>query len=157
MNIIFLEFPWDSTNIIWDNLQDWAYLLDNFHPLDPRRMLCTFFVLLVVSRQWVVFRIENRYRGKNYAGGSNESIIHLIEQKDFKNPVPDYITYVRSYLDILKKVVLQSFLWITLAMVFLAGTSRINIYSLGYLVSAFVFLWYGSDFYLRPISRILRW
>lgn len=59
-------------------------------------------------------------------------------------------------MDILKRVVLQSFLWITLALVFLAGTNRVNIFSVGYLCGAFVFLWHGSDLYLRPISKILK-
>lgn len=142
---------------MWEGLQDWAYLLDNFHPLDARKLLCDFLLLVLVSRQWVVFRIEKRYAGKRYAGGSNESIIHHIDEKNFENPVHDFITYVWSYLCIIKKLLLQSFLWITLAIIFLAGTKRVNIYSLGYLVAVFFFLWHGSDLYLRPIPKILRW
>ncbi|KAJ8911745.1 hypothetical protein NQ315_003645 [Exocentrus adspersus] len=63
---------------------------------------------------------------------------------------------VKSYLDIFKRGILLSFLWITLAIVFLAGTNRVNIFSIGYLIGAFIFLWHGSDFYLRPIPKILR-
>ncbi|XP_026683596.1 piezo-type mechanosensitive ion channel component [Diaphorina citri] len=65
--------------------------------------------------------------------------------------------FSRSWLDIAKRVILQSFLWFTLAVVFLAGTNRVNIFSLGYLVGSFIFLWQGNDFYLRPINVILRW
>ncbi|XP_018574920.1 piezo-type mechanosensitive ion channel component isoform X3 [Anoplophora glabripennis] len=149
------EFPWDKTNYL-RALQDWAFLLDKYNPPPVKKLICDFILLLIVSRQWVVFRIERRYAGKNYAGGSNESIIHHAEEKGFVNPVPDFITYVRSYLDIFKKGILLSFLWITLAIVFLAGTNRVNIFSIGYLIGAFVFLWHGSDFYLRPIRSILR-
>lgn len=148
------EFPWDKYDLI--ALQDWAFLLDKNNPPPVKKLICDFVLLLIVSRQWVVFRIERRYAGKNYAGGSNESIIHHAEEKGFVNPVPDFITYVRSYLDIFKKGILLSFLWITLAIVFLAGTNRVNIFSIGYLIGAFVFLWHGSDFYLRPIRSILR-
>lgn len=52
----------------------------------------------MVSRQSIVFRIENRYANREYPGGSNESIIHLSEQKNFVNPVPDFITYCRYVL-----------------------------------------------------------
>ncbi|KAJ8961208.1 hypothetical protein NQ318_008891 [Aromia moschata] len=148
-------FPWDQTKM-FRALQDWAYLLDTINPPPAKKLICDFILLLVVSRQWVVFRIERRYAGSNYAGGSNESIIHHAEEKDFKIPVPDFITYVRSYLDIFKKGILLSFLWVTLAIVFLAGTNRVNIFSVGYLIGAFVFLWHGSDFYLRPIPKILK-
>lgn len=47
-------------------------------------------------------------------------------------------------------------MWITLAIVFLAGTNRVNFFSLGYLVGSFIFLWQGSDLYLRPIPKILK-
>jgi hypothetical protein len=47
---------------------------------------------------------------------------------------------------------------VTLAIVFLAGTNRVNLFSLGYLVGAFVFLWQGEEIYLRPVPYILkRW
>ncbi|CAG9862827.1 unnamed protein product [Phyllotreta striolata] len=150
-----IEFPWDNPTQTMKNLQDWAFLLDTYTPPIVEKLVFDFLLLVGVSRQWLVFRIEKRYEGQNYAGGSNESIIHNAEEKDFVNPVPDFITYVRSYLDIAKKAVLQSFLWVTLAVVFLAGTSRVNIFSIGYLLFAFLFLWHGSDFYLRPIHKIL--
>lgn len=90
---MFLEFPWDKYDLI--ALQDWAFLLDKNNPPPVKKLICDFVLLLIVSRQWVVFRIERRYAGKNYAGGSNESIIHHAEEKGFVNPVPDFITYVR--------------------------------------------------------------
>ena len=46
----------------------------------------------------------------------------------------------------------------TLAIVFLAGANRVNIFSLGYLLGAFVFLWQGEEIYLWPVPCILkRW
>jgi len=47
---------------------------------------------------------------------------------------------------------------VTLAIVFLAGANRVNIFSLGYLMGAFIFLWQGEEIYLRPVPYILkRW
>lgn len=94
--IHFSELPWDKKeDKSLANLRDWAYLLGFYYSPPVRKLLCDFFLLLAISRQWVVFRIERRYAGKNYAGGSNATIIHHAEEKGFKNPVPDYITYVR--------------------------------------------------------------
>jgi len=63
----------------------------------------------------------------------------------------------RSWLDILKRIVLIGFIWFTLAIVFLAGTNRVNLFSLGYLIGSFIFLWQGNDYYLRPVNVILKW
>ncbi|XP_049822868.1 piezo-type mechanosensitive ion channel component isoform X3 [Aethina tumida] len=150
-----VDYPWDHSETLI-RLQEWAYLMDDTYPPSPKKLICDFVVLLLVSRQALVFRIEKRHAGKRYAGGSNESIIHLAEDSSFSNPVPDFITYVRSYLDIVKRVVLPSFLWITMAVMFLAGTNRVNIFSIGYLLGAFIFLWQGSDLYLKPIPKILK-
>lgn len=65
--------------------------------------------------------------------------------------------FVRSWLDILKRIVLIGFIWFTLAIVFLAGTNRVNLFSLGYLIGSFIFLWQGNDYYLRPVNVILKW
>ncbi|XP_025831153.1 piezo-type mechanosensitive ion channel component [Agrilus planipennis] len=148
--------------IAWDNspllrrLQDWAYVVDPVYPLRPERIVCDAILLLLVSRQALVFRIEKRNVGQEYPGGSNESIIHHAEQKGFVNPVPDFITFCCSYLDIFKRGIILGFMWVTLATVFLAGTNRVNIFSIGYLLGSFIFLWQGSDLYLRPIPRILK-
>lgn len=69
----------------------------------------------------------------------------------------NYIILFRSWLDIVKRIVLIGFIWFTLAIVFLAGTNRVNLFSLGYLVGSFIFLWQGNDYYLRPVNVILKW
>ncbi|XP_030761127.1 piezo-type mechanosensitive ion channel component isoform X3 [Sitophilus oryzae] len=150
-----IDYPWNE-NPLWIRLQEWAYLINDKYPPNPKRLIWDFLLLFFVSRQWVVFRIEGRYSGRNYAGGSNDSIIHLAEDKNFENPVPDFITYCRSYLDIAKRCILCSLFYATLAAVFLAGTNRTNLFSVGYLIGTFLFLWEGSDMYLRPIKDIIK-
>ncbi|XP_023706983.1 piezo-type mechanosensitive ion channel component isoform X4 [Cryptotermes secundus] len=152
-----IEYPWNQS-LILRNLQEWMFLPDPVHPPAAYKLVCDFVLLMLVCRQSLVFRIERRYAGQIYAGGSNKSILKETEQPGFVNPVPDHISYVRSWLDIAKRCFLSSFLWVTLAIVFLAGTNRVNIFSLGYLVGAFVFLWQGEEIYLRPVPYILkRW
>lgn len=75
--------------------QEWAYLLDYEDPPPPKKLICDFVLLLMVSRQSVAFKIEKRYKDREHPGGSNDIIIHHAEEKDFVNPVPDFVTYVR--------------------------------------------------------------
>nr|XP_018904349.1 PREDICTED: piezo-type mechanosensitive ion channel component 2 isoform X6 [Bemisia tabaci] len=152
-------FPWcniDST--LLHNLRVWLFLADESRNTKKvSRVLCDFILLLIASRQAVVFRIEKRHQGLDYVGGSNESIIHLIDEPNFQNPTPDFISSARGWLDIGKRIFVQGFLWLTLAFIFLTGTHRITFFSLGYLIGAFIFLWLGNDLYLRPIRIILKW
>ena len=46
--------------------------------------------------------------------------------------------------------------WVTLIMVFVAGLGGKSLFSLGYLIFAFVFLWKGNDLYLKPMGSVLR-
>lgn len=57
-----------------------------------------FMVLLFVTRQTKVFRIEYQDRDDCYAGGSNKSIIHEMENPNYINPVPDFISEKRFYI-----------------------------------------------------------
>ncbi|KAK9510545.1 hypothetical protein O3M35_005299 [Rhynocoris fuscipes] len=149
-------YPWDQSETL-ERLQEWMFFPDRINPPEAYKLLCDFIVLLLVCRQGVVFRTENRHRNFEYPGGTNKSILHHFEEQNFINPTPDFISFTRSWLDVIKRIVLSGFIWVTLAIVFLAGTNRVNIFSLGYLIGAFIFLWQGNDFYLRPIRSILKW
>jgi len=55
-----------------------------------------FVVLLFVSRQSIVFKIERRHIDIEYPGGTNRSIIEEAEKPSFVNPVPDFVSHIRS-------------------------------------------------------------
>ncbi|XP_065164464.1 piezo-type mechanosensitive ion channel component isoform X3 [Atheta coriaria] len=151
---VCIDYPWDNSDIL-RSLQEWGFLLDRQYPPPAKKILCDFALLILVYRQSLVFRIEKRYANTEYAGGHNRSVIEDAETPNFEIPVPDFITYSRTYLDIFKRIAFLPLIWFTLAIVFLAGTNRVNIFSLGYLIGSFYFLWIGSDIYLRPIPIIL--
>ena len=46
--------------------------------------------------------------------------------------------------------------WVTLFIMFITGTTRINLFSMGYVISVFVFMWYGQEFLLKPLRTIRR-
>nr|XP_014270454.1 piezo-type mechanosensitive ion channel component isoform X3 [Halyomorpha halys] len=152
-----VRYPWAEKSARMNSFREWFYLPDNFDPPPSYKIICDFLVFMLVCRQGVVFRIERKHIDGSYPGGTNRSIVDDAELDQFVNPTPDFISYTRSYLDVVKRILFQAFLWITLAVVFLAGTNRVNLFSLGYLIGAFIFLWQGNDLYLRPVKTILKW
>lgn len=135
------------------------YFPDPESPPNPKKLICDFILLLMIVRQSLVFRIELRSRstGEEFVAGHNFSVFQEMDKPNFVNPVKDYVSNIHCWLDVVKRGSMMSFMWITLSIMFLAGTKKTNIFSLGYLIGAFIFLWQGSDFYLRPIKTILKW
>jgi len=157
------DYPWTGVQVLED-FKTFAFLPEKTVEFkDKAKLLMLDFVLLLfMCRQLVVFRIEARYENSvvTYPGGSNKSVLSDIDQLGtvpFDNPTHDFIDKIRNYLDILKRFVFVIFFWATLAIVFLTGTSRVNLLSLGYIIGSFIFLWQGTDFYLRPIYTIMKW
>lgn len=114
---------------------------------------------MMISRQSLVFSIEqsNILAGREFVAGHNFSVCQDMDNPNFINPVKDYVSHIHCWLDVFKRGSMMSLMWITLSIMFLAGTKRTNLFSLGYLIGAFVLLWQGSDFYLRPVKTILKW
>ena len=46
--------------------------------------------------------------------------------------------------------------WSVLSIVYLAGTTRISLLGLGYLIACFYFLWYGQDFLTKRVPVMFR-
>lgn len=157
------DYPWTGVKMLED-FNIFAFLPENTLEFKQksRLLMLDFVLLLLMCRQLIVFRIEARYENSvvSYPGGSNKSVLNDIDQLGtvpFVNPTHDFIDKIRNYLDILKRVVFVLFFWAALAIVFLTGTSRVNILSIGYIIGSFIFLWQGTDFYLRPIYVIIKW
>lgn len=155
--------PWNDVKVLED-FKIFAFLPENTMVFKSKAklLLLDFILLILMCRQLIVFRIEARYENSvvSYPGGSNKSVLNDIDQLGtvpFNNPTHDFIDKIRNYLDILKRCVFVLFFWAALAIVFLTGTSRVNILSIGYIIGSFIFLWQGTDFYLRPIYVIITW
>lgn len=56
----------------------------------------------------------------------------------------------------IKVFVFSYFFWLVLCLIFITGTTRINIFCLGYLVSCFYFMLFGGSVLMQPVRYILR-
>ncbi|XP_030240836.1 piezo-type mechanosensitive ion channel component [Drosophila navojoa] len=141
----------------WSN-PNFDQLLDT--PIKSKLFL-DFVVLMLISRQRKAFKMEIRQDNISYPGGDNKNIIHNIAKLGhvyFRNPTHDFCSFVRNYSDVLKTIIFCSFLWITLAIIFMGGVCSMDMLSLGYLIFALVFMLQGSEVYLQNIYYIsCRW
>ncbi|XP_074140853.1 piezo-type mechanosensitive ion channel component 2-like [Sminthopsis crassicaudata] len=150
------DYPWRFMRpAIHSNLIKWLYLPDFAKKPDAAFLLHDFLLLLFASLQWQVFEDENKASVRMQVGDNVEISRDLVpEDLNQFTSVPNFI-YSRSYLDMAKVIVFNYHLWFVLCLVFLTGTSRINILCAGYLVAFFYFMLHGRALLLRPVKIIL--
>ncbi|KAL1505850.1 hypothetical protein ABEB36_005313 [Hypothenemus hampei] len=157
-------FFYNSQTIFWNSsdfllrLQQFCHLPNMAHPPVKEKISNDFILLLIMSRQWFGFKRETKGNSQYSSAGNNESVIHLIDEPDLNNPIPDFTTYVKTYLDASTMFLFRGWFYLSLIATFLAGTMRPSLYSFGFILLASVILWEGSDIFLRPPNKILfRW
>ncbi|XP_067651571.1 piezo-type mechanosensitive ion channel component 2-like isoform X3 [Haliotis asinina] len=151
-----INYPWHMTSQITDsNLEQWLFLPDYIKPPHALKLVADFFQLLFACLQWRVFSVERGPDSEAYGGGDNQDILPEVEA-NMEIPVPDFTTSSKSYLDVVKYAVFEYMFWVTLAIVFITGTARINLFSMGYVIGVFCFMWYGQDLLIKPLRKLLR-
>ncbi|XP_067410652.1 piezo-type mechanosensitive ion channel component 2-like [Emydura macquarii macquarii] len=151
------DYPWRTSRwTIHSNLIKWLYLPDFAKRPDVSFLLYDFLLLLFASLQRQVFEDENKACVRMQAGDNVEISCELDPATLSQySPVPNFI-YCRSYLDMAKVVVFSYHFWFVLCLIFITGTTRINIFCLGYLMACFYFMIFGSSLLLKPVKNILR-
>uniref|UniRef100_A0A0M3KAN0 PIEZO domain-containing protein n=1 Tax=Anisakis simplex TaxID=6269 RepID=A0A0M3KAN0_ANISI len=159
---------WSYIAISFAFLFTWQYILCVGIP----KAFCQadFFLLLFICQQLGVFYIEANEQ--DYIGGTNESIVDgpstrhgrkalfKIDSDDKAEEVnepalPDFVGKMDSLLDRLKRIIFVHLYWVTLSVVFVAGTSRVTLFAFGYVVGCFMFLWVGNSLFLKPMRITL--
>uniref|UniRef100_A0A4W5NPH0 Piezo TM25-28 domain-containing protein n=1 Tax=Hucho hucho TaxID=62062 RepID=A0A4W5NPH0_9TELE len=152
-----VDYPWrTSSQALTSNLIKWLYLPDFAMRPAPSFILYDHLLLLCSTLQWQVFEEENRATVRLMAG-ENVEISRSLDPRSFSQYIPvNNFLQCRSYLDIAKVFVFSYFFWLVLCLIFITGTTRINIFCLGYLLACFYFMLFGGSLLMQPVRNILR-
>ncbi|XP_053280799.1 piezo-type mechanosensitive ion channel component 2 [Pleuronectes platessa] len=151
------DYPWRTAfQPLTSNVIKWFYLPDFAMRPDPLFIFYDHLLLLGSSLQWHVFEEENRAAVRLLAG-DNVEISRSLDPCSFNQFIPvNNFLHCRSYLDMVKVFVFSYFFWMVLCLIFITGTTRINIFCLGYLVACFYFMLFGGSVLMQPVRYILR-
>ncbi|CAJ0959030.1 unnamed protein product, partial [Mesorhabditis belari] len=143
-----IDYPWKNLFITNPtkrrNLLIWLGLADYDIQWTSANLLADFFLLMFVSCQAAVFRVE----GPTHPAGDNDSIYKDGVYQFKNNPRYDFVTTQRSFVDYFKKFVFLYAQWMTLVTVMVAGLGGTSLFALGYLCLAFWILWSGNALYV---------
>ncbi|KAI4823385.1 hypothetical protein KUCAC02_011971, partial [Chaenocephalus aceratus] len=154
---VCVDYPWRTAlRPLTSNIIKWFYLPDFAMSPDPLFIFYDHLLLLCSSLQWQVFEEENRAAVRLLAG-DNVEISRSLDPSSCNSFIPvDNFLHCRCYLDMAKVFVFSYFFWLVLCLIFITGTTRINIFCLGYLVACFYFMLFGGSVLLQPVRYILR-
>ncbi|XP_041654339.1 piezo-type mechanosensitive ion channel component 2 [Cheilinus undulatus] len=152
-----VDYPWrTAAQPLTSNTIKWFYLPDFAMRPDPLFIFYDHLLLLCASLQWQMFEEENRAAVRLLAG-DNVEISRSLDPCSFNQYIPvENFLHCRCYLDMVKVFVFSYFFWLVLCLIFITGTTRINIFCLGYLVACFYFMLFGGSVLMQPVKYILR-
>ncbi|XP_041859109.1 piezo-type mechanosensitive ion channel component 2 [Melanotaenia boesemani] len=152
-----VDYPWrTATQPLTSNVIKWFFLPDFAMRPNPSFIFYDHLLLLCSSLQWQVFVEENRAAVRLLAG-DNVEISRSLDPCSFNQFIPvDNFLHCRCYLDMVKVFIFSYFFWLVLCLIFITGTTRINIFCLGYLVACFYFMLFGGSVLMQPVRYILR-
>nr|XP_026690889.1 piezo-type mechanosensitive ion channel component 1-like isoform X4 [Ciona intestinalis] len=154
------NYPWlvfGSNETERDRLVRWMFLPDYLVLKNSTILIADFFQFLFIVSQLYVFEWEKsgweRYGGDNsYLTGAELDHVTI-----GTNPRKNFmLKKARSLLDQLKSFVFKYMIWVSMAMVFIAGTTRISLFCLGYIVAFFYLLSKQQELLLGKPSRLLK-
>ena len=159
--ILCFEYPWSRSNQldpfnIYNKVRKWLCLPDYSDPPKSHYLIVDFVHVIFVWLQLGVFKLENdQVKIDLSGGGSNDEIVYRDEPYKH-NPFKDFISDVTTNFDKIKYAIFMYSYWIAIAVVYFAGTSRISLFGMGYLVFSFYFFWYGQTFLMKPLDKLLK-
>ncbi len=161
--ILCFEYPWSKQNVIdplnvYNKIRIWLFLPDYSDPPKAQYLLVDFIHVMFIWLQFGVFNLESNDSSSaqiDLIAGSNTELVYLDDPyKD--NPFRDFVSEIETNLDKIKYGVYMYSYWLALALVYLAGTSRISLLCLGYVIFSFYFFWYGQTFLVKPLGKLLK-
>ncbi|KAK3771249.1 hypothetical protein RRG08_024328 [Elysia crispata] len=151
-----ITYPWLTNSHFSINLRHWLFLPDYDEHILAYGLIADLLQLLLVCLQSSVFNIEsNPDLMINYGGGDNKDIVEDVEAN---KPIPceDFTIEQKKTIEVLKFLIFEHMFWVTMAIIFITGATRINIFSLFYVIAVFCFMWFGKEFFLKPLRSLLK-
>ncbi|XP_039260902.2 piezo-type mechanosensitive ion channel component 1-like isoform X4 [Styela clava] len=163
------EYPWTTfhhtTIEIRDRLIRWLYLPDYIIKPYSTSLVVDVFQILFIICQLFVFEFETTETALSH-GGDNKYLTarQLDEVTPVTNSKPNFMlkkyddstSRSRNVLDQFKSGVFKYSFWVTCAIVFIAGTSRISLFCMGYLIAFFYLLSFNQSLLMGKPSNLLR-
>ncbi|CAG5122571.1 unnamed protein product, partial [Candidula unifasciata] len=151
-----IRYPWSEDTGISKNLRHWLYLPAYYDRPKSNKLIVDYAQLLFVSLQAFVFNIESKYESmEDYGGGDNADILEDVEM-NLPIPYKDFTLEQKSAIETIKFNVFENMYWVTMAIIFITGATRINVFSFFYVMAVFIFMWFGKQVYVKPLRKLLR-
>lgn len=94
-------------------------------------------------------------------GGSNKIFIEDSTDPNaagmYTHSVYIFNDKIEAPIDLLKHYVFKIHFWVSLAVIFLTSSVSANVFSIAYIGATMIFLWQGTDFYMKPLRSIIMW
>ncbi|XP_057703388.1 piezo-type mechanosensitive ion channel component 1 isoform X1 [Corythoichthys intestinalis] len=151
------DYPWrwNTSLLINSALIKWLYLPDFYTVPNSKNLIVDFVLLMCASQQWKVFKCEQLEEWIVLAGDNTDNPEPMAGR--LFNPAPNFVN-CRSYLDMAKVLVFRHLFWFVLSVVFITGATRVSVFGLGYLLSCFFFLLFGTQLLVKPSrTRLAMW
>lgn len=156
-------YPWYTLNA---DFRQWLYLSDYSNNPQVYLLYFDFLIFLAACRQMIVFKntrptSSNQSSTRGYQPERHDELgqffsTYLPGPDEYR--AEDCFTNFNTPNNFLKSAFFMSIYWITLAAVLVAGATKVSLFSLGYLLGCFIFLWLGNDAYLMPTRKLInRW
>ncbi|XP_061647056.1 piezo-type mechanosensitive ion channel component 1 isoform X4 [Phyllopteryx taeniolatus] len=155
--VLCKDYPWRwNTPLLMNSaLIKWLYLPDFYTVPNSKNLIVDFVLLICTSQQWQVFKCEHLEEWVVLAGDNTDNPDPM-EGRLF-NPAPNFVN-CRCYLDMAKVLVFRHLFWFVLSVVFLTGATRVSVFGLGYLLSCFFLLLFGTQLLVKPSrTRLAMW
>lgn len=126
----------------------------------PSYLIYDYILLMMLSCQLAVYgtsRHNNLSQDPFKYGGENDSTIPPKKISDahlYKHHIYSFPDKIETLIDVLKRYVFKIQFWMTISIIFFAGTNQVDMFSLCYILWSFVFLWQGTEFYLKPFRSL---
>lgn len=134
--------PWNNIEPV--GLKRWLWLSiasNEFFILNQDWLWADLLIYIVVSFQFHNIRNDDEIDASNQAFSLN--FLSFGTSKELADHV--------------KRIVFKQFFWVTLFIVFVAGTSQVSLLGILYLVASFILLWQGQAMLRYPKQKLYRW